>query len=363
MNASIRGIEYHLPEQAVSNRDLAAEFPEWTIGKIQGKTGILERHVAAPNETAADLAAQAARKLFDSGACSTNEIDFLLLCTQTPDHFLPTTACLLQHRLGIPTHAGALDFNLGCSGFVYGLGLAQGLIETEQATCILLLTAETYTKLIHPRDRSVRTLFGDAAAATLITATPAPERRRSSYTWGTDGSGGPNLIVPAGGMRRRSSAETAQAVEDDTGNWRSPDNLYMDGAEIFNFTLSAIPECVNRVLARGRKQLDDIDLFVFHQANQYMLDHLRKKLGIPAAKFYVHLENCGNTISSTIPIALKHALGAKRLEAGQTVMLVGFGVGYSWAATILEWPLLGLSETRGAKEKVPELTATSSERS
>src|SRR5690242_19857668 len=162
IQAAIKAIEYYLPENAVSTEQLAAEFPEWSVEKIEEKTGIRVRHTAGAGECASDLGCAAAQKLFDSGACAAADIDYILLCTQSPDYFLPTTACLMQERLGIPTHAGALDFNLGCSGFVYGLGLAQGLIATGQAGRVLLITAETYSKFIHPRDKSVRSLFGDA---------------------------------------------------------------------------------------------------------------------------------------------------------------------------------------------------------
>jgi 3-oxoacyl-[acyl-carrier-protein] synthase III len=341
MTAEIRGIEYYLPPHTLSNEDLAVEFPEWSIAKIQAKTGIAQRHIAAPEECSSDLAAAAAHKLFHSGVARPSEIDYLLLCTQSPDYFLPSTACLLQDRLGIPTHAGALDFNLGCSGFVYGLGLAQGLIQTGQASNVLLITAETYSKFIHAKDKSVRTLFGDAAAATLVSAAPETSDLKPAYVFGTDGKGGQNLIVPAGGLRRRSSAETAVEVADDNGNTRSADNLFMNGAEIFNFTLLAIPECVRQLLCRSGRQLEEIDLFVFHQANQYMLDHLRKKLKIAPEKFYLWLAGCGNTVSSTIPIALKNAAADGVLTPGKLVMLVGFGVGYSWGATLVEWPFLG----------------------
>ena len=340
-NVAIAAIEYHLPETVLTNQDLATEFPEWSIDKIQGKTGITGRHISGPEECASDLAFAAAQKLFASGACGPQEVDYLLLCTQSPDYFLPTTACILQDRLGIRTRAGALDFNLGCSGFVYGLGLAQGLIQTDQASKVLLITAETYSKFIHPKDRSVRTLFGDAAAATLLTADDDGAHRTAAYVYGTDGKGAANLMVPCGGLRQPVSATTLEAVPDESGNWRSPENLYMNGAEIFNFTLRAIPECVASLLAHTDKKLEEIDLFVFHQANQYMLEHLRKKLKIPSDKFFVYLESCGNTVSSTIPIALKQAAVEGRLKSGQLVMLVGFGVGYSWGATLVDWPFLG----------------------
>src|SRR5438309_11485134 len=173
IHGTISAIEYFLPEKIVTTADLSAEFPDWSVEKIDAKTGIQERHIAAPGECASDLAVAAAQKLFESKACTASDIDFLLFCTQSPDYFLPTTACLIQNRLGIPTTAGAYDFNLGCSGYIYGLGQAEGLIATGQASNVLLLTAETYSKFIHPRDRSVRTIFGDAAAATLIRAVEA----------------------------------------------------------------------------------------------------------------------------------------------------------------------------------------------
>ena len=341
MRVAIRSIEYYLPKPVVTNEQLAEEFPEWSIEKIQDKTGIFERHIAEDNECASDLAYNAAQLIFQSGVCAPTDIDYLLLCTQSPDYLLPTTACLLQQKLNIPQASGALDFNLGCSGFVYGIGLAHGLLQTGQANRVLLITAETYSKLIHPRDKSVRTLFGDAAAATVLENLPAEQPLATSYVYGTDGRGASNLIVPAGGSRSPSTTATGEAFPDSNGSWRSQNDLFMDGAEIFTFTLRAVPAAVNRLLAQTGKHIDDVDLFVFHQANQYMLEHLRKKLSIPTEKFCICLQHCGNTVSSTIPIALKHASLTGQLKDGQLVMLVGFGVGYSWGATFLRWPSLG----------------------
>ena len=334
MHAAISAIEYYLPEHVLSTADLSAQFPEWSVEKIDDKTGIHERHISASDECSSDLAVRAAEKLFASGACTPERIDFVLLCTQSPDYFLPTTACLMQDRLSIPTHAGALDINLGCSGFIYGLGLAEGLISSGQASNVLLLTAETYSKFLNDRDKSVRTIFGDAAAATLLTATDG--KSIGPFIYGTDGAGGKNLIVPVGGMRQRCS-DGARAVEDESGNIRTTKDLFMDGAEIFNFTLSAVPKSVNTLLERAGLTADQIDLFVFHQANKYMLEHLRKRMKIPAEKFQISMAHCGNTVSSTIPIALKHAQAEGRLRPGTTAMLVGFGVGYSWGATLACW--------------------------
>lgn len=335
MKAVIRSIAYHLPEKISTSADLAAEFPDWSVSSIENKVGIRARHVVVDGECASDLAVAAAHKLFDRGSVNHADIDFLLLCTQSPDYFLPTTACLVQDRLGLPKHIGALDFNLGCSGFVYGLGLAKGLVETGQASNVLVITSETYSRFLHPEDRSVRTIFGDAAAATLIGSDSDTTEKIGPFVYGTDGKGGENLIVQAGGMRHRYA--NSATWTDGTGIPRHEANLYMNGPELFAFTMREVPSCIKTLLQKTETELNDYDLFVFHQANRYMLEHLRKGLRIPEDKFYVAMEHCGNTVSSTIPIALSHAVSDGRLMPGNRVMLVGFGVGYSWGAVSLIW--------------------------
>jgi 3-oxoacyl-[acyl-carrier-protein] synthase III len=337
MAAFIRTIEYDLPIGMLTNEMFAAEFPEWSVEKIEEKTGIALRRIAAKDECASDLGVRAAQKIFAGGVCKQEEIDYLLFCTQSPDYYLPTTACVMQDRLGLPKRCGALDFNLGCSGYIYGLGLSKGLIETGQARNILLITAETYSKHIHPGDKSVRTLFGDAAAATLIQSSSAAEEYIGPFVYGTDGSGGKNLIVPTGGFRTPRISESVFVSEDENGNLRSPDNLYMNGPEIFAFTLNVVPKSVKEILAVSGKSMDDIDLFIFHQANKFMLEYLRKKLKVPEEKFIMSFKNYGNTVSSTIPIALKDAHLEGKLKSGDLVMLVGFGVGYSWGSTLIRW--------------------------
>lgn len=335
--AIIKLIEYELPECFLTNEILATDFSDWSVEKIEKKTGIRVRRIAAQYECASDLGVLAAEKIFINSNCKREEIDYLLFCTQSPDYFLPTTACLMQDRLGLPNSCGALDFNLGCSGYIYGLGLAKGLIETGQACNVLLITAETYSKYIHPGDRSVRTLFGDAATATLIQRSSTAEEIIGPFVYGTDGTGGKNLIVPTGGSRLLRSKESAEVVEDEHGNFRSQDHLYMNGAEIFTFTLHSVPNAVKKLLFLSGKKTEDIDLFIFHQANKFMLEHLCKKLKLPEKKFFISFEDYGNTVSSTIPIALNDALLQKKLRAGDLVMLVGFGVGYSWGATLVRW--------------------------
>ena len=336
-------IAYELPEKILTNAELAALYPGWSEEKILAKTGIASRHVTGENETAADLAERAARKLFAEQCVNPKEIDFVILCTQSPDYKLPSSACILQHKLGIPTSVGALDFDLGCSGFVYGLSLAKGLVVGGMAKKVLLLTAETYSKYIHPMDKSVRTIFGDGAAATLVDEDAA--RQIGAFVFGTDGSGADKLIVKTGGAREplvdqegksRVDRETA-SEEDASGNVRTRHNVFMSGPDIFNFTLDIVPKAMDEVCAKNGLTRNDIDLFVFHQANKFMLDTIRKVNAIPRDKFYVDLEDVGNTVSSTIPIALVRAQAKGVLKPGMKVMIMGFGVGLSWGATILEF--------------------------
>lgn len=337
MRAYVKALATALPATVLANRELA-ETSEWTAEKIEAKTGIAERRISAPDEFSSDLAVAAAGRLFATGACAASDVDFVLLCTQSPDYLLPTTACIVQDRLHIPTTAGALDFNLGCSGYVYGLSLAKGLIETGQAVRVLLLTAETYSKFIHPGDRSVRTLFGDGASATLVCGdSNAVRGGLEAFIFGTDGSGGPNLIVRTSGLREPKTAESAQVSVDESGNTRSSDHLYMNGPEVFAFTLREVPKALAALLSKTGDTVDSIDLFVFHQANAFMLEHLRRKLKLPPEKFVVAMRDVGNTVSSTIPIALADAVDSQRLRQGARVALVGFGVGYSWAACTLTW--------------------------
>jgi 3-oxoacyl-[acyl-carrier-protein] synthase-3 len=324
--AAVGPIAVHFPERVETNAQLKAEFPGWDMDLIYEKTGIASRHIAAEGECASDLAAAAAGKLFAEYDVDPQSIDFLLLCTQTPDYPLPTTACLLQSRLGLKTSVGALDFNLGCSGFVYGLSLGDGLIRSGAARRVLLLTAETYSKYIHPTDRSLRTIFGDGAAATLIEA--ASEPSLSAFQFGTDGTGADTLLVTQGGAR-----PAAQAIKPrHRQRWESA--LYMDGPSLINFTVVAVPQLVENILAAARLTDRDIDLYLFHQATQKMLEQLRERMRVSAERLPMVLEHCGNTVSSTIPILIDTLRNDGRLKRGMRSMLVGFGVGWSWAGCI-----------------------------
>ncbi len=334
LTARIAHISSYLPAKILHNDELAEIYDGWSADKIYQKTGIVQRHIAAEDETAGDLAQKAAQKLFTTHLISPKDIDFIIFCTQTPDYFLPTTACLLQTRLGISTNAGAFDLNLGCSGFVYGLSVAKGLIETGAAHKILFLTGDTYSKIIHPLDKSVRTLFGDGATATLIEDSGQPEKEFiGSFLFGTDGAGAHNLIVEAGGFRLSNSLVTAQEIQDQSGNVHSQNHLLMNGSEVMTFTLSSISKALKKFLSKVDSDISDFDYVVMHQANRFILEALRKKLNIPEPKFPIFLENCGNITSSSIPLTLESMFDKNFIKPGDRLLLVGFGVGYSWAVT------------------------------
>lgn len=331
--AYIKGISYYLPEKVVTNEELLQEFPEWSVDKVAKKVGVNSRHLAGVSETAGDMAEKAARNLFAEYGVSPEEIDFILLCTQSPDYFLPSTACILQNRLGIPTSAGALDYNLGCSGCVYGMAMAKGFIAGGIAKNVLLLTAETYNKYLHPSDKSNRSIFGDGAAACLISTEGMAEI--GDFSLGTDGSGAEKLIVRTGAARY--GKPTGKSEVDDEGHTRYDDYLYMDGGGIFNFTLDAVPAMMKDILAKNSLTNDGVDYYVFHQANKFMLNTIRKVCVLPKDKFYVNLEETGNTVSSTVLIAMKQCLDAGTIHKGMKVMVSGFGVGLSWGGTILRF--------------------------
>lgn len=335
MKAHIKSISYYLPDSILSNEDLNREFPEWSVDKISEKTGIHNRHIASSETLSSDLAILAAEKLFTEHSIDKNTIDYIILCTQSPDYFLPTTACLIQARLGISTNCGAIDINQGCSGYIYGLGLSKALIETGQAQNVLFITAETYSKFIHPKDKSIRTIFGDAAACTLVTLSDRDNAGILNFEYGTDGAGAKNLIVKGGSLREQKNNDLNKEFTDSFGNTRTEASLYMNGQDIFAFTLKSVPQLIKNTLTKNQLNPEDIDLFILHQANKFMLEALRKKIGISEEKFFIFLEDCGNTVSSTIPIALHEAIRLGKAKPGNKILLAGFGVGYSWGSTII----------------------------
>lgn len=331
MKAFIKAVSYALPEKELTNEELVGEFPEWSVDKIANKVGINKRFVVEENETSADLAVKAAEKLFiENPDIQRGSIDFVLFCTQSHDYFLPTSACVIQDRLGLPTSCGALDFNLGCSGYVYGLSLAKGLIFGGIANNILLLTGETYSKFMHPKDKGNRTIFGDAGSATLISKYGFAEI--GNFSLGTDGRGAENLMVKSGGIKYRDKINDLEF--DESGNPISSDHLFMNGTEIFNFTIEAVPELVQNTLVKNSLTSENIDGYVFHQANKFMINFLRKKLKIKPDIFHMYMSEVGNTVSNTIPIVLVEKLKENALSGN--ILLAGFGVGYSWGGCVVK---------------------------
>jgi len=333
-NAYIAGIDYVLPARQVSNADLDKLHPEWQMKQVGLRTGVENRYWCDTKETALDLAETACRKLLTQLSLAPEEIEVVLFCTQSPDFIMPSNACLLQHRLGLKRSVAALDFSHACSGFIYGLYLANAFVQSGSAHTILVVTAETYSKWIHPDDRGPLTLFGDAAAATLISA---GRGGFGPFILGTDGSGVDAFIIPAGGARMPRSQETVEVVKDEFGNTRSAEHIFMNGTAILDFVKKEIPPMVRNLLNQAEISLDDLDLVIFHQASQLVLDYLYRSLRIPSQKQFSNLARVGNTVSASIPIALREAELASALKTGMRVMLVGFGAGLSWGGCIINW--------------------------
>ena len=283
-------------------------------------------------DTSSDLAIKAAEKLFAANNYDRSTVDYLIFVTQSPDYHLPTTACLIQTSLGLSKKITAIDVNLGCSGFVTGLSLAKAIIVSGQAKNVLLLTAETYSKYMHERDKSNRTIFGDGAAATLVSTEGFAEV--GEFVIGTDGTGAENLIVKTGGARHPQPMNDLKF--DDFGNPFSSDNLFMDGPAILNYSLDSIPQLVKDVLEKNQLEMDDVNLHVYHQANIFLANLERRKLKIPQERYYCNIEHVGNTVSSTIPIALYLALQDGSIKDGFNILSVAQGLGYTWGGFILK---------------------------
>ena len=313
-------IESAFPQQVLTNEALGLSENEKTK-RLEKKLGIKERRVCSDNQTALDLAIEACEKLFKK--LDKNTIDFVIYCTQSPEYLLPTTACILQEKLGLQKTTGAFDYNLGCSGYIYGLAMAKSFIQSGLAKNVLLVTAEAYTKHIHPEDLSNRAIFGDAATATLINKALAD--KIGAFDLGSDGSGAENLIIKAGGGQTnfQSSKERDQM-------------FFMNGPEVFQFTLDNVPLSINNCLKANTIELEQVNYTILHQANEYMLKNLRKKIGISEDRFYVGVEQVGNTVSSTIPLGIKDAQEQGLIKPGDSLLLSGFGVGYSWGSTLIK---------------------------
>jgi 3-oxoacyl-[acyl-carrier-protein] synthase III len=314
MKIGIRAIAAHLPQASLENADLVAQHgfdPEF----LDQKLGIHSRHRAAADEHVSDMAAAAGRAVLAKAGVDPADIQFLAVVTQTPDYCLPQVSALVQHALGLPTSVAALDLGLGCSGFVYGLATATAFMQTHGLTRGLLITAEAYGKIMDPADRGTAPLFGDGACATLLTDEPL--FTPGSFVFGTDGGRFDALIARGSGTRK-------------DGDGR----LFMDGRAIFNFMMQEIPPSVARCLAANGLTMADVDLCVPHQASLYMLTMLARRLGVPEGRLVTDMEDVGNTVSSSIPLALMRRVLPLDPRPAH-ILITGFGVGLSWCSTIL----------------------------
>ncbi len=337
MKSVIKAISYYLPKKIVDNEQLTVEFPNIKIRELTRLTGVHKRHIAAEYETSVDMGVKAAEKLFNENNIDPRDIDFVLFCSAGGDYITPASACVVHNMLQLSQNCAALDINQGCTGYLYSLSLAHSLINNSNAHNVLLLNSEAITKMIHPADKANRAIFGDAGAATLVIASDDDKRKGGRFLFGTDGSKFDRIIIRHGRERFPLDKYREDDFIDSFGNVRNQACFYMNGSEVFNFSVKKAPELVQQLLDVYQLKMGDIDLFVFHQANAIILETIGRKLKIPNEKLVVELENTGNTVSATIPIALKNVLQKGRLRRGMNVLLAGFGVGFSWAGTIFEF--------------------------
>lgn len=327
----IAGLASAVPRQVRTARDEAPNFPGENVEKVANATGVMERHISK-TLLPSDLGEAAARRIMSALQWDKDSIDVLVFITQSADYRLPGNACLLQARLGLSEECIAFDINLGCSGYVYGLAQVGGLLSSMGKGRALLVVGDAAC-YASPLDKSTVFLFGDGVAATALERDPAAPPMH--FVLGTDGRGAQHLIVPAGGMRRRTGPETSIRTAREGGNVRSDEDIYMNGAEIFAFTLRAVPGLVSKTLAAADWPIDSVDYFVFHQANAMMLKILGKKCGVPEPKMPLSLGEFGNTSGASIPITMTACLPDK-LQEPKRLLLVGFGVGLSWGGAAVE---------------------------
>lgn len=332
---AIESIASAFPARRVTNDELRAAYPDWDFERLEKRTGVLSRYVAAEGETALDFAVRACEQLIAEGRLRATEVDALIFCTQSPDYIMPPNSCLLHGVLGLKPSALAFDINLACSGYIYGLQLAASLIDSGAAKYVLLATADTYSRYIHPGDRATRCLFGDGGAVSVITKSANGHRVRD-IRCGTAGKHHEKFVIPAGGMRTPRSVKTAEETVDQSGNIRTAEHIRMDGLGVLSFFNSTVPCSVKETLLLNKLTLDDVGLFVFHQASQLALDSLRAALRIPAEKMVYDLAETGNLVSASIPVALSRALKSGRAKPGQLALLCGFGVGLSWGTALVD---------------------------
>ena len=334
MSLIIKSIEYYLPENIVTNEDLQKENPHWNLDNVAEKSGVYQRHISGNNETAFDLSVKACDKLFQTN--DKNEIDGIIYCTQSPDYIMPSNSFLLHNYLKLENKVFAYDFNHACTGFIYCLAMANAFVKAGMAKSILLINADTYSKYINRKDRSTRVLFGDGAAATIVKESNE-KKGIIDIELGSFGSGYKKFWIPAGGLRLPESDTTLVEVENNRGNIRTQNDIEMDGFGVWSFINSVAPKQIDRLLSKNNFAKTDVDQFIFHQASLMTLQSIMRLMNINKEQVFINIHNIGNTVSASIPIALKDAIDQDKINIGSTLILSGFGVGLSYGAILMEY--------------------------
>jgi 3-oxoacyl-[acyl-carrier-protein] synthase III len=333
MSTIITAIEYYLPEFILSNEMLRNENPHWEMDRVVEKSGVSERHIAREGETAFDLAKKACDKLFEYN--NKGEIDGIIFCTQSPDFIMPPNSFLLHRYLGIKDSIFAFDFNHACTGFIYSLAMAHSFLLANLAKKILIVNADTYSKYINKDDRSTRVLFGDGAAASVVEK-DVDDKGIIDIELASSGRHFDKFWIQAGGMRMPKSERTSISKSDARGNVINMENIQMDGLGVFSFINTFVPRQIKDLLKRNDLVISDIDLFIFHQASKMTLDSLKKVLGLKNEQLFTNIALIGNTVSASIPIAIKDAMSQGKFKSNQLIVISGFGVGMSYGSIIMK---------------------------
>jgi 3-oxoacyl-[acyl-carrier-protein] synthase III len=323
--AHIVGWGKYVPETTLTNKDLES-IVDTTDEWIRSRTGIEERRIASREESTSTLATNAARQALTVASVDPLKLDLIIVATTTPDYFFPSTACLVQDALGA-THAAAYDLSAACSGFIYALSMARDTIVAGSNRYVLVIGAEVFSRIIDWKDRNTCVLFGDGAGAVLLAASEVPGGVLAT-SLGADGSGGDLLIIPGGGSRNPASQETVA---------ENLHTLRMNGREVFRFATRVMTRASREVVDAAHVAMDDVKLFVPHQANSRIIESAAKSLKVGADRVYSNLHRYGNTSAASVPIALCEAIEEKRINPGDRLVLVGFGAGLTWGAALIQW--------------------------
>jgi len=329
-NVGIEGISACVPKNIKKNKDLKSLLGEDELNKVINSIGIEEMRYADKGITPADLCISSAKTLIEDLKINKSDIDLVLFLSQNGDFKIPATSPSIQHKLGLPKTTACIDLTLACSGYVYALSTAYAYVSQPTINKVLLLVGETFSQIVSKNDKVNLPLYGDAGTATIVSK---GDYGKSQFNLYSDGSGFKSIHIPAGGARCPSSIETVKVREMENGNSRTLHQLYMDGLDVFNFTLKVVPSSVKEALLKSNNNNDTIDYFLFHQANRFMIDFFRKKLKIIDKKVPISLDKFGNVSSATIPLTLVTKLRDK--IKNKKLLLSGFGAGLSWATAVL----------------------------